>query len=77
MRRIDTTAGGACGPIKHPNGNFQKSVRPAPREIAPKHSHTGLVDPLMDMNRSTEPRMPSIKNLAKFGNVGVLAFGSQ
>jgi len=74
MRRINTTADGTRGPIKHPNGDFQKPVRPAARETAPKHGHTDLVDHPMNINRPTEPRMPSIKNLAPVGNVGVLAF---
>jgi hypothetical protein len=73
MRHSNPTAGSTCSPVKHPYRDFQKPVRPAVREIASKHRLTGLVDHLMDMNQSAKPRMPSIKNLAAFDNVGVLA----
>jgi hypothetical protein len=74
MRRTRTAAGSTCCPVKHPYGNFQKPVRAAAGEIAPKHCIAGLVDHRMDIDRSAEPGMPWIKNLAPVGNVGVLAF---
>jgi hypothetical protein len=74
MRHIDPTASHTCGPVKHPCRDFQKPVRPAAGKIAPKHRIAGLVDRLMDMNKSTKPGMPSIKNLAALSNVGVLTF---
>ena len=74
MRHIDPTAGHTCGPVKHPCRDFQKPVRPAAGKIAPQHRIAGLVDRLMDMNKSTKPGMPSIKNLAALSNVGVLTF---
>ena len=74
MRRTRTAAGSTCCSVKHPNGNFQKPVRPAAGEIAPKHCIAGLVDHRMDIDRSAEPGMPRIKNLALVSNVGVLAF---
>lgn len=74
MRYIDPSAGNTCDPVKHPYGDVQKSVHPAPGEIAPKNCIAGLVDHLKNMNQSTKLRMPSIKNLAPVGNVGVLAF---
>jgi hypothetical protein len=74
MRHIDPTAGHTCGPVKHPCRDFQKPVRPAAGKTAPKHRIAGLVDRLMDMNKSTKPGMPSIKNLAALSNVGVLTF---
>ena len=74
MCRIDTATAGTCGPVKHPDRDFQRPVRPTAREIASKHRHTRFVDHLMDINRSAKPRVPSIKNLAPIDNVGVLAF---
>ena len=74
MRRTRTAAGSTCCPVKHPYGNFQKPVRPAAGEIAPKHCIAGLVDHRMDIDRSAEPGMPWVKKLAPVGNVGVLAF---
>lgn len=74
MRCIDLTAYDTRSPVKHPNRDFQKPVRRAPGEIAPKRGFAGLIDHLMDINRPAKPRVPSIKNLAQVGNVGVLAF---
>jgi hypothetical protein len=74
MCRIDLAAGGTCGPIKHPYGDFQRPARQAASAIASKHCIAGLVDQLMDITRSAKPRVPSIKNLAPVDNVGVLAF---
>ena len=74
MRHIDPTAGNTCSPVKHPNRDFQKSVRPAAGEIAPKHRIAGLVDQVVDKNRLARPRVPWIKHLAPVGNMGVLAF---
>jgi hypothetical protein len=65
--------GATSDPIKHPYGDFQKPVRPAASKIAPKHCITGLIDLVMDIDRLAKPRMPSIKNLPAFDNVGVLA----
>jgi hypothetical protein len=73
MCRNGTAAGSTCCPIKHPNGNFQKTVRSEPGEIAPKHGIAGFVDRRMDIDQPAEPGMPWIKNLAPVGNVGVLA----
>uniref|UniRef100_UPI002601DCDB hypothetical protein n=1 Tax=uncultured Ruegeria sp. TaxID=259304 RepID=UPI002601DCDB len=74
MRRIDPTAGSTYSPVEHPYRNFQKPVRPAAGEIAPKHGFAGFIYHLMDINRPAKPRMPSVKNLAPVGNVGVLTF---
>jgi hypothetical protein len=74
MRRTRTAAGSTCCPVEHPYGNFQKPVRPAAGEIAAKHCIAGLVDHRMHIDRSAEPGVPGIKNLAPVGNVGVLTF---
>jgi len=74
MCRIDTATAGTCSPVKHPDRDFQRPVRPTTSEIASKYRHPRFVDHLMDINRSAKPRVPSIKNLASVDNVGVLAF---
>ena len=74
MCRIDIATSGTCDPVKHPERDFQRPVRPTASEIASKYRHTRFVDHLMDINRSAKPRMPAIKNLAPVVNVGVLAF---
>lgn len=74
MRHIDPTKGHTCDPVKHSCWDFQEPVRPAAGKMAAKHRIAGCVDRLMDVNRSTKPGVPSIKNLAALGNVGVLAF---
>ena len=74
MCLIDTATAGTCGSAKHPDGKFQRPVQPTASEIASKHRHTRLIDQLMDINRSAEPRVPWIKHITPFGNVGVLAF---
>ena len=73
MCRIRPATGATNDPIKHPYGDFRKSVRPAASKIAPKHGITGLIDLLMDINRLAKPGVPSIKNVAALDNVGVLA----
>jgi hypothetical protein len=75
MCRIVPATAGTCGPVKHPDGDFQRPVRPTASETASKHRHTRFVDHLMDIKRSAKPRVPSIKDLAPVDNVGVLAFG--
>jgi len=74
MCRIDTATAGTCNPVKHPERDFQRPVRPTACEIASKYRHTRFVDHLMDINRSAKPRVPAIKNLAPVVNVGVLTF---
>ena len=64
MCRIDIATSGTCDPVKHPERDFQRPVRPTASEIASKYRHTRFVDHLMDINRSAKPRMPAIKNLA-------------
>ncbi len=74
MCRIDTATAGTCNPVKHPERDFRRPVRPTACEIASKYRHTRFVDHLMDINRSAKPRVPAIKNLAPVVNVGVLTF---
>ena len=74
MRRTRKAAGSTCCPVKHPYGGFQKPLRPATGEIAPKHCIAGLADHRLEIDRSAEPGRPWIKNLAPVGNLHVLAF---
>ncbi|WP_296645245.1 hypothetical protein, partial [Roseinatronobacter sp.] len=52
MCRIDAATAGTSGPIKHPDRNFQRPVRPTASEVTSKNRHTRFVDHLMDINRS-------------------------
>jgi len=61
----------ASCPIEHPNRQLQQSTRHVVVTAAADHIARRLLNPLMNMNDASCPRMPRIKDLALLGPMGV------
>src|SRR5262249_6051687 len=60
-------------PIEHPPGQFKRPPRLVLLEPAPRHRTVASLDLFDDNHPPSEPRMPGVMHLTRFGTVGLLS----